>query len=292
VPARRADRPSLPLTPGRGLTLLAGVPVAVILIAITGFQFVGAVGRASFPVSQKLTVRAGQFALHTGGGDVNLRGTPGRGSTARLAGTVSYSLVRPEVFLDDGAGRSGIRLSCPLGSLASCGFDASVALPASTAVTAETDGGNILASGLSGAVRLSTSGGDIRATALTGRADLSTDGGNVTVGQLSGTTVLHTSGGDITGTGITAGTFTAGTDGGNIRLTFAAPPGHLDVSTSGGDITILLPRDLSFTVNARSSSGDVRNNTTAPGPASPSSGYITATTDGGNITIEYAPAGS
>jgi hypothetical protein len=52
VPARRAARPGPPLTPGRGVALLTGVPVAALLIAITGFQFVGAVGRASFPVSR------------------------------------------------------------------------------------------------------------------------------------------------------------------------------------------------------------------------------------------------
>ena len=282
APARPADRPSLPLTPRRGLALLVGIPVAACLIAITGFQFVAQLGKASFPVSRTWTLSHQKFTLHTDGGDVSLQGTAAAGSTARLDGNVSYSLVRPKVFYDDGASGAGIRLGCPLAALTGCGLNGHVDLPAGTEVTATTGGGNVSVRDMSGTVSLRTDGGDVNAVDLTGRVVLTSGGGNVSVERLSGDTTLRTDGGDITGTGITAGTVKATTGGGNVGLTFTDPPKNLNVHTDGGDVTIFVPRTVGYVVITHTDGGDVN-----AFPSSGTSYTITATTGGGNITIQY-----
>jgi hypothetical protein len=290
-PASPAGR-VLPLTLGRRLALAFGVPAAVFMIAISGFDLVGNLGRASFPVSRTLPLAGGHFTLNDDGGDVDLRGAPavaGTAPAARVTGTVYYSLVRPNVFWDDGTGGSpaGVRLGCPLASLTDCALNAHVNIPAGTVVTASTGGGNMTASGLSSTVSLSTGGGDVHASHLSGFVSVNTSGGNVTVDQLSGTTRLHTSGGDITGTSLTARDVKAETDGGNVRLTLTAVPSDLDVRTSGGDVTIIVPPGVSYDVNAVTGGGNVSDTVNR---SSDSPYKISATTSGGNITIRDSAA--
>jgi hypothetical protein len=278
----------LPLTLGRRLALALGVPGAVFLIVFTSFSLVGNLGKASFPVSRTLPLSGGHFTMNVGGGDVNLQGAPGAGGTARLTGTVTYSLVRPKLYWGDGSGAASVRLGCSFWSTADCELNAHVDLPAAVVVSASTDGGNVSATDLSGAVTLRTGGGDVTVSRLSGPVSVTTSGGNVSVDQVSGVTRLHTGGGDITGTGITTRDVTAETSGGNVGLTFTVVPANLVVRTGGGDVTIVVPRPprgVGYDLNATSGGGDV-NRAVAIDSASPYK--ITATTSDGNITIEYA----
>jgi hypothetical protein len=279
---------NLPLTLGRRLALAFGVPAVVLVIIVTSFNLVGNLGKASYPVSRTLPVVSGRLALNLDGGDVDVSGggTPG---VATLTGRVYYSLVRPRLFLNprdsSEGGAASVRLGCSFLSMAGCGINAHLGVPAGTAVTASTGGGNITVRGLSGAVSVSTGGGDVNATDLPGAVTVSTGGGNVTVGQLTGTVSLHTGGGDITGAAITAGDVTAATGGGNVQLTFTAVPANLSVNTSGGDITIIVPPGVSYDVTTHTDGGSVSDSV----PESSQSRHkITATTGGGNITIESA----
>lgn len=277
----------LPLTLGHRLILAFGVPVAVLMIAVTGFNLVGNLGRASFPVSHRLPLSAGHFTMNVGGGDVGLRGVPADLGAAQLTGTVNYSLVRPNIYWNDGAGRAGIRLGCSFWSMANCGLNAHVDLPVAAVVNASTGGGNVTATGLSGAVTLRTGGGDVNVSHLSGPVSVTTSGGNVSVDQVSGATSVHTGGGDITGTGITAHDVTAETSGGNVGLTLTVVPANLVVHTGGGDVTIIVPRlppGVGYDLTATSGGGDVNKEVVID---QTSSYKITATTSGGNITIEY-----
>jgi hypothetical protein len=278
---------ALPLTLGRRLTLAFGVPVMIGTILLTGFNLVGNVGRASFPVSHRLPLSDGHFTMNIGGGDLGLRGDPADLGTAQLTGTVNYSLVRPNIYWNDGAGTAGARLGCPFWSMANCELNAHVDLPVAAVVKASTDGGNVTATGLSGAVILHTGGGDVDVSHLSGPVSVTTSGGNVSVDQVAGVTRLHTGGGDITGTGITAHDVTAETSGGNVGLTLTVVPANLVVRTGGGDVTIIVPRlpdGVGYDLTATSGGGDVNRDVVID----QSSPYkITATTSGGNITVEY-----
>jgi hypothetical protein len=280
---------ALPLTLGRRLALALGVPVAFFVIVVTSFSLVGDLGKASFPVSRALPVSGGHFTLNVGGGDVDLRGTPVAAGTARLTGTVAYSLVRPKVYWGDGSGAAAgaVRLGCSFWSMAECVLNAHVDLPAATVVNASTDGGNVSAADLSGAVTVHTGGGDVSVSRLSGPVSVTTSGGNVSADQVSGIIRLRTGGGDITGTHVTARDVSAETSGGNVGLTLTAVPANVDVRTGGGDVTIIVPPGVSYNVDARTGGGDV-NDAVARDSSSPYK--ITVVTSGGNITVENSAA--
>jgi hypothetical protein len=278
-----------PLTTGRRLALAFGVPILVFLIAFTGLNIVAAMARASFPVSRTLPVAGGRLAFSVNGGDINVTGGGVTGGAASLVGTVDYSLARPTLSFNphdrQAGGAATIRLTCrSFLSVSRCGLNARLGVPAATAVTASTGGGNISVRDLTGTVAVSTDGGDVTAADLPGLVTLSSGGGNLTVSQLTGRTLrLTTDGGDITGTAVAVPDVRAATGGGNITLTLTRAPKNLDVSTDGGDVTIIVPR-AAYVVNARTDGGTINAIKSVENPV----GTINATTGGGNITIEYA----
>jgi hypothetical protein len=291
APALPAARTRLPLTPGRWLALVLGVPAALFVITVTGLGLVSDVGRSSFAVSRALPIASGRLAFSVDGGDIDVvGGAPG--GAASLAGTVDYSLARPTLSFnphdDQAQGAATMRLTCAsFLSISECGLNARLAVPAGTAVTASTGGGNLTVRDLTGTVSASTAGGDVTATNLPGTVTLASGGGNLTIGQLSGTVTLHTDGGDITGTAITAGDLLARSGGGNIRLTFTAVPRNLNVMTSGGDVTIIVPR-AHYNLSTLTSGGTTDDSQVMHDYDATSPNRISATTGGGNITVEYA----
>ena len=126
TPATRPPRApaALPMTPGRWITLIIGVPIALALIAFTAFSLVSGIGRASYPVNATIPLQSGQLVASTNGADITLHQDQARSSTARLTGTVQYSLVRPKFTVIG----TDISLDChiPTGN---CGLDATLGVP-------------------------------------------------------------------------------------------------------------------------------------------------------------------
>jgi hypothetical protein len=253
---------SMPMTWARRLTLAIGVPVAVTLIGWTGFGVVALAGQGSYRVSYRLPVRDGQFTANLNGADLALR--PGSGGEARLAGTVHYSLVRPTLTESSAAGRTGIRFNCqvPAGV---CGLNATLSVPAQTALTVSSGGGDLSASGFTNTLTLLTGGGDLNVAGLTGRLRLDSGGGDIGAGSLTSRAVTVRSG------------------GGDVRLIFRRPPGNVQVDSGGGDIQIVLPRgDTAYNVTSSTGGGDLSNSV----PVSTSSANtITVNSGGGDIGI-------
>jgi Putative adhesin len=249
-------------TPGRRAALAIGVPVCLLLVAITGLDLVAMFGQGSFPVSYTAPASARSLTLADAGGQVLVTGTqPG---PARVTGTARYSLVRAKVTERAAADGAVMSYQCavPVGN---CGFDATVRAPAAVPVSASTDGGNATVTGTAGQVTLSTGGGNLTAYAATG--------------PLS----LHTSGGNISGNAIGAATVTASSGGGNIEIVFTSVPRDVQVSTSGGNITLVMPGgQAEYHVTAHTDGGSISDqlsqNTHSPDE-------ISATTGGGNITL-------
>ena len=279
VPPVGAPGPSGPLrmTPGRLVALAVGVPVALALIGWTGFNLITTVARGSYPFSYAVPVDDGQVAVNITAGDVTLREAPGT-STARLTGIVQYGLVRPGISESTTPTGANIGMNCS-GINTNCGMSATLDVPARTAVTVWSNGGNILAADFSsgmtlwagggnvtatdlvGNLQLDTGGGDLTGTGLTGTLQIATEGGNVNAGSWtgSGTTRVDTGGGDLTANGLT-GNFQLATEGGNVdasgvasgvvnmdsgggdvTLAFTQVPQNLVISAEGGNVTVILP---------------------------------------------------
>ena len=136
---------------------------------------------------------------------------------------------------------SGISLHCRLPT-GNCGLNATLDVPSHTAVDLSTGGGNMQVSGIQGNVTLDSSGGDAGISGIGGTANVQTGGGNLTASDLGGVLKFTTSGGDVDGSGLFSRHVSTGSGGGNVTLVFTAVPDYVKVSSSGGDITIVVPR--------------------------------------------------
>jgi hypothetical protein len=246
------------MTPGRWMALLIGVPVALALIGWTGFSFIAQFGRASIGVyDTNLLVQHGQLSVNAGGGDVTVR----PGQAARLAGTVTYSLVRP-VISQNG---SGINLRCRLVIDGGCDLAATLTVPPRTGLTLSTGGGNVSVSGVSGKVSVSTGGGDLTADDLASTLSFTTDGGNVN------------------GTAVSSSGVTVVSGGGDVTLAFTRPPANLVINAYGGNVNVVLPHDSSgYDVTATTDGGNF-NHSIDMNSLSPDK--ITIDSGGGDITL-------
>lgn len=125
-------------------------------------------------------------------------------------------------------------------------------------VRARTSGGSIVVRDVAGRVDAHTSGGGIEAQRIAGSAQLSTSGGSIEVGDSTGDLELRTAGGGIRIQNADGRVY-GHTSGGSIRAQLRTNQG-VDLATSGGSITLLLPQDTGASIDAATSGGRVRCN--------------------------------
>jgi DUF4097 and DUF4098 domain-containing protein YvlB len=114
--------------------------------------------------------------------------------------------------------------------------DIRVLVPREFHLDARTAGGSVRVHGLKGDVNSRTSGGSLHFEDLTGRIQGRTAGGSIRGHQLKGPVDVSTSGGSVELDGVAEGPIKAGTSGGSLRLVGIAGP--LDARTSGGSIRL------------------------------------------------------
>jgi hypothetical protein len=145
---------ALRMTPGRWVAVALAVPVAIALIGWTGFTLVSTIARGSYPFSYPVLVHDGQVAVNVNEGNVTLR--QAFGATARLTGTVQYGLVRPGITGNTTATGTSVGINCD-GIASDCGMDATLVVPARTAVSLAGYGGDVAISGWTGHLALASS---------------------------------------------------------------------------------------------------------------------------------------
>jgi hypothetical protein len=280
-PATRPPRApaSLPMTPGRWITLMIGVPIALALIGWTGFSIVTSIGQASYPVTGTIPLENGHLVASMGGADVTLHQDQARSGTARLTGTVQYSLVHPNFTVIGTA----VNLDCRLPS-GNCGLNATLDVPADTPVDLATGGGNVQASGIQRDVTMDTAGGDVTLSGTGGNTGLSTGGGNVNASDLGGIVTFTTAGGDVTVNDLFSPHVTLETGGGNVTLVFTRPPSYLNITSAGGDVSVVLPHGSTYHVKVTPEGGDYTPSPTVSSSAT-SRNTITVVSGGGNVSI-------
>jgi hypothetical protein len=146
-------------------------------------------------------------------------------------------------------------------------------------VDVHTSGGGVSAERLKGSASLSTSGGGIDTSDSTGDLDVNTSGGSIRILNDDGKVDAHTSGGSIRAELHTNDGINLETSGGSITLMLPpSTPGSIDAETSGGDVTSDLPVTSSGTVSGSHLHGTIGGG----GPA------IYLHTSGGSIYIQPA----
>jgi Toastrack DUF4097 len=291
---------SFPMTGGRRAALAVGVPVCLLLVAGIGFSLVADIGEGHYPVNY--TAPAGTKALTLNvTGQLTIKATAA--SRATLAGTASYSLVRPALTEHTSAGTTTLGYGCDIPT-GQCGLDATVTVPDTvTTLTAHSGGGDATVTGTTGPVELSTGDGNLSVGHASGPLTLNTSSGSIQVSAIRSATLSASSGdGSIQAAGVTSSTITANTNSGNINesgiatatitassgdgdieIAFTSVPRDVRVNTDSGNVTLVLPPGpTQYDVTASTDSGSVSD--TLPRSSS-SNNVITATSGSGNITI-------
>jgi hypothetical protein len=226
-------------TVGSGGTLVLDTDVGNITITGTDSQVVSVrvIARGRQRELERFRVEFGQE-----GDRVNVNGTYGHehfGWFGNNSLDVRYEVTTPKNF--------NLRLSTSGGNI-----DLS---DISGKISGETSGGNLELTGLDGDIKLSTSGGNVSLERSKGTFDLETSGGNMTGRSLTGSIRMETSGGNID-IKDADGKVYASTSGGSIRLSARDNKG-IDLSTSGGNVSVTLPKSISADVQAEATGGDV-----------------------------------
>jgi hypothetical protein len=137
-----------------------------------------------------------------------------------------------------------------------------------------TSGGDVRVEGVEGNTRLNTSGGDIEIARLKGDLDAKTSGGYIHLDDVTGRVLARTSSGNVIARGVRGdselrtsggdiratidGKITAHTSGGDVLAELVGKNRGISVSSSGGDLTVRVPKDTSGELNAATSGGSVR----------------------------------
>jgi len=159
------------------------------------------------------------------------------------------------------------------------GCNLSVSVPETTALDLATTNGDVKASSTYGPITASTTNGDVELTGTTGAADISTTNGKLNV---------RVHGGAVEGT----------TTNGAVDCDLAAlgPTETVGLATTNGDVTLLLPADVSALIDASNTSGlitiydftviyEEQTATHIRGRIGSGASSITITTTNGDITV-------
>jgi hypothetical protein len=272
----------LPMTKGRFLALLLGVPVAFALIAWTGLTEVAYAGLGSYPVQLAVPVHGSTVSLSAGAADVQV--AQATGSTLRLTGKATYSLFRSDVTWQTTPSGVIISPQCHF-FVGICSFSFHAVLPAGKRAVLSDGSGNLTLRGLTGPVIAGSGSGDVQANVLTGTVNLQTGSGNITGSALSGPKVtLKAGSGNVAFDSLESQDVVVTDGSGNIDLTFTRAPTRVKVTNSSGNVNLVLPRGVRYQVNATTNSGN-RNvgvlQTSAPD-------HVIVVTDGsGNVSVTY-----
>ena len=154
-------------------------------------------------------------------------------------------------------------------------------------IQGETSGGNLDIADAEGNVKMGTSGGNVSLVHSTGEFALETSGGNMEGERVTGSIHMETSGGNIELRNID-GKLYASTSGGNIRVSMKDNKG-IDLSSSGGNLLVRLPKSISADVQAESSGGDVNCDFSFNGKLR--EGSLNGTINGGGNLIKLETSG-
>jgi hypothetical protein len=290
----------MPMTRGRRVALVLGLPVALALIGALAFNALALAAEVSYHVHRSFAAGAGPVRVSVDQADAAYR--PGPGARIGVTGTLRGSLARPTFTWQATAGSLALHTQCrvPTGN---CSEAFGITVPAGRSVRLSDSTGDMHASGFGGHVTLADGSGDIGVSRLSGVISLADSTGDIAAAGLNGSDVRLADGsgdiavtglaspslrvtdstGDVTITGL-AGTDVTGKAGsGDIELVFTKVPRRVEVTDDTGDITLVLPSGPTrYQVQAGSQAGTT--SITVPRTTSPAH-VIIATGGSGNIIV-------
>ncbi len=164
---------------------------------------------------------------------------------------------------------------------------------------ARTSGGRMEANNIQGNVEMRTSGGAIRLENIEGQAEVATSGGSIRAKKVTQGLKARTSGGSLHLQEI-SGSLEARTSGGSIDVRLVNPIEYIEVSTSGGNVTVEVPENLGYDLELTGSRvrTELRNFTGSSsrdaikGAMNGGGIPLKARTSGGSVSLKYYKAAS
>ena len=164
---------------------------------------------------------------------------------------------------------------------------------------ARTSGGSMDANNIQGNVEMRTSGGAIRLENIEGQAEVATSGGSIRAKKVTQGLKARTSGGSLNLQEI-SGSLEARTSGGSIEVLLINPIEYIEVSTSGGNVTVEVPENLGYDLELMGSRvrTELRNFTGSSsrdaikGAMNGGGIPLKARTSGGSVSLKYYKATS
>ena len=164
---------------------------------------------------------------------------------------------------------------------------------------ARTSGGRMIANNIQGNVEMRTSGGAIRLENIEGQAEVATSGGSIRAKKVTQGLKARTSGGSLHLQEI-SGSLEARTSGGSIDVRLVNPIEYIEVSTSGGNVTVEVPENLGYDLELTGSRvrTELRNFTGSSsrdaikGAMNGGGIPLKARTSGGSVSLKYYKAAS
>jgi hypothetical protein len=270
--------------PGTGSRLLwraSGAVTAAFLAAGGGWLIVRA-GTPAPSIMSAIPTRTITIAQPVSSVNVQSYGAPiqvtrGSGPDVTVTEAIAYAKQDGAPAVTATATNGQLTLAAPACNSSNCSVGFTVTVPArdATAVTAMSDGGTIVVSGVTGAsldsgggnvwatgvtgslvvsseggpvfvtgargTNVDSGGGPVRASTINGPLTVSSEGGPVTVTGLTGTMYAGTGGGPLFAQGVSAPTATVIAEGGDVRLGFRTAPQSVQVNSGGGAAFVSVP---------------------------------------------------
>jgi len=198
-------------------------------------------------------VAKGNVDVKTSGGSITIGNVNGDLKADTSGGRIVVGKITGKSQLDTSGGR--IEIAHSTGSLKADTSGGSITVGTSDSdVDVNTSGGRIKIGMAQGNVKADTSGGSITVKGSKGSVEIDSSGGNLFVGESGSYVKADTSGGNIT-IKKANGYIEADTSGGRIEAemiqTDNSKDTHVNLESSGGSITLYVPKGIKATVNAR-----------------------------------------
>ena len=194
----------------------------------------------------------GQVNVDTSGGSIKIGDVNGDVEAYTSGGSITVGNVSGKMSLDTSGGSIKVGASGKRLKAETSGGSINIG-PSKNDVSVSTSGGSIKIAMSQGNVNAETSGGQIHVDGAKGNVNIDSSGGNLYVGQSGGYVKADTSGGNIT-IKKAKGYIEADTSGGRIEAemieTDNSKDTHVDLDSSGGTITLYLPKTIKATVSA------------------------------------------
>lgn len=196
-------------------------------------------------------VAKGSVDAHTSGGSIEVGDVNGNLKVNTSGGSITLGNVTGTSKINTSGG--SIKLGSGGNNVNADTSGGSIKIgPVKGDVDVDTSGGSIVVGMTKGNVKADTSGGSIKVVGSTGKVNVDTSGGSIRIGSSGSSVKANTAGGSIS-IKQANGAIEADTAGGSIEAEMIAIKGdnHVELSSSGGDITLYIPTNLAATVDAK-----------------------------------------